>query len=450
MKKFAAQILSMTNQCNLHCTYCDWEKHAYHELTELDMVKAEDNIKALRAVLDSSFPSIQLIEYSGGEVTLYPKLLKIMLHTFHDKWFRIVTNGTLITDDFIEQVKKHNKIFIALSLDGNTIESNRTRFGHNLPQFERVLGNLKKLLHNNVPVMLLCTINSVNISKFHEYVRYLEDEYSKYIEEGLLFMPTHYVFNYNGDNGTPTREQELKLAGYLDTADDLVIGKLREHYTELSYFVEHRKHLHACHIPEWCLPIHFKGNNIIEDGKFTSFGCGMRGKLDFGEFNIHNPDNFVALTDNGDLLERVKFVNGENCEDYCFVDWYMVDLILQGVIPLETAQRWFVFFRDPSVVRYIEQNKMDDGVERYSYRTSGTCSATIDITINKSTDTIDTVKFTGGCQANLQGISSLVTGMKVTEVISRLKGIDCQFKGTSCPDQLSRALESYTMKNRQV
>lgn len=74
------------------------------------------------------------------------------------------------------------------------------------------------------------------------------------------------------------------------------------------------------------------------------------------------------------------------------------------------------------------------------YRTSGTCSTAIDIEVTDGV--IESVQFTGGCNGNLQGISSLVKGMKVEDAISRLKGIRCGYKSTSCPDQLARALES--------
>ncbi|MED9904605.1 MAG: TIGR03905 family TSCPD domain-containing protein [Lachnospiraceae bacterium] len=74
------------------------------------------------------------------------------------------------------------------------------------------------------------------------------------------------------------------------------------------------------------------------------------------------------------------------------------------------------------------------------YKTSGTCSTAIDIEVTEGI--IESVKFTGGCNGNLQGISSLVTGMKVEDAITRLKGIKCGFKSTSCPDQLAKALES--------
>ena len=54
---------------------------------------------------------------------------------------------------------------------------------------------------------------------------------------------------------------------------------------------------------------------------------------------------------------------------------------------------------------------------------------------------VRSVSFTGGCHGNTQGIAALVRGMQVREVIARLEGIDCRGKGTSCPDQLAKALK---------
>ena len=79
------------------------------------------------------------------------------------------------------------------------------------------------------------------------------------------------------------------------------------------------------------------------------------------------------------------------------------------------------------------------------YKTSGTCSSAINLEVEG--DIIKSVSFTGGCNGNLQGISRLVEGMKVEDAISRLKGIRCGFKNTSCPDQLARALESLEAAN---
>lgn len=79
-----------------------------------------------------------------------------------------------------------------------------------------------------------------------------------------------------------------------------------------------------------------------------------------------------------------------------------------------------------------------------TYMTKGVCSAKINYEIKNGI--IESVEFINGCQGNLLGISSLVKGMKVEEAISKLKGIDCKGKGTSCPDQLSKALEEYLSK----
>ena len=76
------------------------------------------------------------------------------------------------------------------------------------------------------------------------------------------------------------------------------------------------------------------------------------------------------------------------------------------------------------------------------YKTQGVCSSMIDIEMDG--DIIQSVKFTGGCNGNLQGISALVKGMNAGEAIARLKGIRCGFKNTSCPDQLAKALEAIT------
>ncbi|WP_040212031.1 TIGR03905 family TSCPD domain-containing protein [Clostridium polynesiense] len=75
------------------------------------------------------------------------------------------------------------------------------------------------------------------------------------------------------------------------------------------------------------------------------------------------------------------------------------------------------------------------------YKTKGVCSTQIEINVNG--DTIENVKFVAGCPGNLLGISSIVKGMKVDEVINKFKGIRCGSKQTSCPDQLSKALEAY-------
>lgn len=76
---------------------------------------------------------------------------------------------------------------------------------------------------------------------------------------------------------------------------------------------------------------------------------------------------------------------------------------------------------------------------KLDFKTQGTCSSRIEITVEHGV--VKDVLFHGGCNGNLKGIASLVKDMPVNEVVSRLEGITCGYKSTSCPDQLAKALK---------
>lgn len=85
----------------------------------------------------------------------------------------------------------------------------------------------------------------------------------------------------------------------------------------------------------------------------------------------------------------------------------------------------------------------------YEYKTKGTCSSRI--TFELDGDIVRNVKFTGGCNGNLKGISSIVDGMKVEDIEKKLGGITCGFKNTSCPDQLAKAVsEAYAREKAEA
>ena len=79
-------------------------------------------------------------------------------------------------------------------------------------------------------------------------------------------------------------------------------------------------------------------------------------------------------------------------------------------------------------------------IRKISYTCRGTCSRQIDVELENGV--VRSVSFTGGCHGNQQGIAALVRGMTAAEAVARLEGIDCRGKGTSCPDQLARALKT--------
>ena len=77
----------------------------------------------------------------------------------------------------------------------------------------------------------------------------------------------------------------------------------------------------------------------------------------------------------------------------------------------------------------------------YIYRPEGVCSTEMIFEIENNI--VKSLKVINGCDGNLKGISELVKGMSIDDVIAKLKGIKCGFKSTSCPDQIARALEEF-------
>ncbi len=76
-----------------------------------------------------------------------------------------------------------------------------------------------------------------------------------------------------------------------------------------------------------------------------------------------------------------------------------------------------------------------------TYKTSGVCSREIQFEVEN--DIITHVQFVGGCNGNTKGISALIKGMNINDAISRMEEIECGMRGTSCPDQLAKALKQY-------
>ena len=81
---------------------------------------------------------------------------------------------------------------------------------------------------------------------------------------------------------------------------------------------------------------------------------------------------------------------------------------------------------------------------KYTFIPKGVCSQKIDIEVNDGI--VESVSYLGGCNGNLKGIGALVKGMKIEDVIEKLKDIKCGFKDTSCPGQLAVALEEIRQK----
>ena len=364
--KFLLEMLGMTNQCNIKCSYCDWEKHPYHKMSEEDYVVAEKNIRKTRGIMDKYYPDYCLVQYSGGEPFLYPRIVEMVLNEYYDKWIRLNTNGLILSEDILNKIKKHGKTYLAISIDGCTLESMEPRIGKDAILLEKILDNLDRAIKMDIPVMILCTLNTQNIGEFPTFVNYLEERYIDAIEDGMLALPAHCVTSYS------VKHNEIEESAIIDEFDRYIHSEGRKHallkniiphYEHMIYYLRNNDRKVPCKISDWTVSMHFRGNSIVDDCKFLSFGCGMRGVRDLGGFDIRNDvevEKFINILDDAESEGRDGFrfkkydVGGEKeCSTKCFPDWIMFDLILTGKADMQAAQDWFVLFRDQRVCNFI-------------------------------------------------------------------------------------------------
>ena len=78
-------------------------------------------------------------------------------------------------------------------------------------------------------------------------------------------------------------------------------------------------------------------------------------------------------------------------------------------------------------------------MRQFNYQPKGVCSMQICFMLDED-DVVHNVEFIGGCPGNTVGVATLAEGQNAQQLIAKLKGIDCRGRGTSCPDQLAKAL----------
>lgn len=360
--KFLLEVLGMTNYCNLNCTYCDWEKNKIEPLKEKEIINMKRNISNLKKFADKNFPELKLVEYSGGEPFVYPEVIFELMDQFKDKWMRIITNGLLVKNEHIEKMKHRGKVYVAVSLDGHKLELNEDRFRGNYHYFEKVLSTIDKLVKNKIPTMILCTVSKKNIHELPEYINFLEEKYYREIEDGLLTLPAHSVCDYGKDRGRATKNEGDEFINYLNKEMEKhpILRSMPLHYSNLAYFLREKERFRNCHLYKWSVAVHFRGREIVNDGNFFSFGCGMRGIYDFGIKNINKEDDWIKYKEEIDAhnLETI-FENPLSapyqCKKECFVDWEPFDLVLDGLIRVEDASKWFIIFKDPKVQKFVKE-----------------------------------------------------------------------------------------------
>lgn len=344
---FMVEILGMTNVCNLRCEYCDWKKFRYIPLSSTELDNVRKNLNATRTFVKSHYPNAQMIEYSGGEPFAYPEIVHELLKVFPDYWVRVITNATLIKPESIKRLAEHGKAFLSISLDGPTVEANKSRrLTEN--QFNRILSNVDLALNSGVPVMLLCTLNEDNIDFFENYISFLENKWGSFIESGMLVLPAHILSSYDVKHRGASKKQEESFKKTIRNIKGLPVERIREHY-DMLYATERQ-----CTIYQWTASMHFLDREIATNGNFTTFRCGMRGVGKVGTFNV------ISEMENDTFSNAMAESMKTPFEDFkcgCTVDWNAMDLIFAGCISQKRAEEWFVVFKDSNIKAWLQEHK---------------------------------------------------------------------------------------------
>ncbi len=360
--KFLLDILGMTNNCNIRCSYCDWEMTKIKPLTHAQVDACRINLLKVRLFAEQHFPEYQMVEYAGGEPFVYPEICEQVLDIFQDKWIRFITNGTLVDGSTLDTLRQHGRTILAVSLDGSDSIQNDFRFHGNERLLTKVIDTVDATVDREIPLMILCTLSKCNIDGFFDFVEWLEKRYSSAIQNGLLVLPAHSVFSYTIDNGTPSQLQVERFANLLSerVKEYQLLSRIESHYQILVKLMLNHTRVKPCSVFRWAVSLHMRDVEIINGGRFHGFGCGMRGNFDLGVFDLRDSSSLVDFEKKvfDKNIEQLFFKTQgsyNKCQEYCFVDWVAVDKILSNDISLSDASDWFVLFRDPDVIAFVQK-----------------------------------------------------------------------------------------------
>ncbi|OHD27739.1 MAG: hypothetical protein A2Y34_08900 [Spirochaetes bacterium GWC1_27_15] len=360
MTKMLLEILGMTNFCNLSCSYCTWDRKKYCPSTKEEIAKNKSNLEVIRETILEKNDNIFLVSYLGGEPLYYPELYKNVLNVFSNKWIQIISNGILINDDIIKSAKNHGKTYFGISLDGATDKANRPRFGNNLHYYDTIIKNIENLLKEDINVLVLCTITKHNIDDIPYFIDFLSNKFSYYIDIGQLAFPAHCVSEYGYLDFLPDMSQVEKYVSFIksDGHKYPMIERIYPFYELLNNYLLTKYNQRKCNIWNWMLGLHFLGDEIVKGGKFKSYGCGVRGVINLGSFDILSEKSRTFLYNqtfkNKDFNIFLKNEVPFQCRIGCFNDWGVYDMIFNGDLKYNNAEKWFRLFKDPVVKKSVE------------------------------------------------------------------------------------------------
>lgn len=308
----AVSFQLLSNWCSMGCAGCGIRvaPPSGDDVVTVDerhLADAENTLREIKETLGSIGLGYAMVEQSGGEPTHHPQMVEAVGQTFHESIHKIITNGLPARSIFRYLKQRGDRAFVVLSIDHHKVEVNRIRLGGLLGSqpdraartHETILNNLDLFATNRIPMVVASIISKWNITRYLEFVGWLEEKYPAQIEQGLLVpVPVSLVSFGNAGLGklNPTAEQVSVFEEAVAESHLLTVRRTREwlfkelvgHYRNKERFFHLGESLdrialhpsrHPCVMFRNMISFNFQDEEIFRpsaEALFQGYSCGVK------------------------------------------------------------------------------------------------------------------------------------------------------------------------------
>lgn len=251
---FLLDLVISEDLCNLRCSYC--YSHDILKLVKQSLHLEQNQIEDVIYVIDSVIREFDLgiLKLSGGEILLFDNIMDLVKQVSPlAPRIQMQTNGTLFTDEIIEEIKSLGNVGIQFTLDGHLWEMNSYRV--NKEKHRILLHNLNRLLKSEVPVEINCCIHDRNIDYLEEYAKYVAKLPGNPV---LNFIP---VRNKQREPFFPKPEKAEKIDRLIKSNNLAEVLPPKHFMIKMSDFIRYgtKKYKYTCRLPILTLGLNDQG-----------------------------------------------------------------------------------------------------------------------------------------------------------------------------------------------
>lgn len=387
------------------------------------VINAIRNLRLIKETIDDMGFEYGLVEQSGGEPSHHPQIVEAVGQVFQDSIHKIITNGLPSKSIYNYSKSRGDQVVLVISIDHHQVEFNRIRLGsmykskpdRAVQTHDRILENLDLFVKSSIPVVISTIISKWNIAQYLGFLEWLEEQYPKQIQDGMLAPVPVSLVSFNNPNVgklNPSAEQVSAFEEAIHTSKLLTVNRAREwlfkqlvgHYRNKHRFFEGGESLeeiklhpsrHSCEIFRYMISFNFQDEEILRTPKEAlcqGYSCGVKVLGNIGYtlkeqtcdnvpvFN-NRPSNMRAdhkyyrmeqireyINKKDSVTNDKEIIQMGGVEGYfsklrngmCMLDdfdgvWWPFNMYLQGIVDDVTLGEYWSLFRDKRFVKKLRQ-----------------------------------------------------------------------------------------------